>query len=47
MNVCMKYKMQEYDRIDVSEGYDFKDMTFDYRIHFWYMSQHDAINVLA
>ena len=26
MNVCMKYKMLEYDRIDVSEGIDV-DMT--------------------
>ena len=22
MNVCMKYKMLEYDRIDISEGID-------------------------
>ena len=50
MIVCMNYKMLEYDRIDISEGID--DVAIasikgnDYRIHFSYMNQNDAINLM-
>ena len=94
MIVCMSYKMQEYDRRDISEGIDinktnaskecdichywyFLDKNFNYkpylcngchdlmqkamnfnnvsfvsikrnsyRIHFWYMSKNDTINIM-
>ena len=36
--------MLEYGRIDISEGIDVKESTF--RIHFWYMSKDDAVNIM-
>ena len=39
MTLCMKYKMLEYDRIDISEGIDVKKTSASKECdicHFWY-----------
>ena len=39
MNVCIKYKMLEYDRIDISEGIDIDktNKSKEFNIcHYWY-----------
>ena len=42
--------MLEYERIDLSEGIDVNNILYvqgnAYRIHFWYMSRDDAINIM-